>query len=132
MFDHLEIAVLPPGPRYPPQVRLLVNGEDVLDPAVGPDGRGPLAADLWPPHGPGPLAATDVPRRVELGAPACTGGGCGFLTVVVHRIDTVVQWYDWQPPDHMTRPLACDFDAAQYDTALARAAVDPWWRVYER
>ncbi|MFE3187089.1 hypothetical protein ACFXKR_40560 [Streptomyces violascens] len=45
MFDRLEIRVLSPGPRFAAQLRFWVNGEDVVDAAVGEGGRGPYAAD---------------------------------------------------------------------------------------
>lgn len=74
MFDRLEIAVLPRGARFPAQLRFWVNGEDVVEQAVGPGGRGPLAAEALPAGLPGPLRATSEPRRVRLGEPECTGG----------------------------------------------------------
>lgn len=40
VFDHLEIRVSPPDPRFAARVRFRVNGEDVVEEAVGADGRG--------------------------------------------------------------------------------------------
>ncbi|GAA4842101.1 hypothetical protein [Kitasatospora terrestris] len=125
MFDQIEIRVLPRGHRFPAQVRFWVNGEDVVESAVGEGGRGPYAVDVFPAGGPGPLRATGEPERVELGEPECTGGCCGFLSVVVQRFGSIVQWSDWKIPDlYTTRPLEFHFDADEYDAELARAGAD--------
>ena len=70
MFDRLEIQVVPPGPRFAAQLRLWVNGEDVVAEAVGVGGRGPFAADALPAGRVSPLWATSDARRVELGNPS--------------------------------------------------------------
>ncbi|ARF81949.1 hypothetical protein ACIG0C_36960 [Kitasatospora aureofaciens] len=130
MFDQLEIRVLPPGRRFAAQVRFWVNSEDVVGSAVGEGGRGPYAADVLPADGLSPLRATGEPRRVELGEPECTGGCCGFLSVVVQRFGGIVQWSDWEIPHlETTRPLELHFDAAEYDAELARAEADRWWQI---
>ncbi|MGW3040324.1 hypothetical protein ACWC9T_09805 [Kitasatospora sp. NPDC001159] len=128
MFDRLEIRVLPPNHRHGAQLRFRVNGEDLVEPAVGPEGYGPHAATMFPVDGPGPLRATEQPRRVELGQPECTGGCCGYLSAVVQRIDGVVMWSGWELPADATRPLEYTFEADQYETELARIEADPWWR----
>ncbi|MFE5480923.1 hypothetical protein [Streptomyces sp. NPDC056527] len=135
MFDRLEISVLPPGPRFPVQVRFWVNGEDVVEEAVGQGGRGPYATDAFPACRPSPLRATGEARRLELGEPDCTGGCCGFLAVVVRRRGEIVQWSDWEvpwaahtPAPHL--PPEFHFDARRYDAEVARAEADRWWRVY--
>ncbi|MEU9928890.1 MULTISPECIES: hypothetical protein [Streptomyces] len=120
MFDHLEIGVLPRGRRFPPGLRILVNGEDVVESAVGEGGRGPLVGDALPAGGPGLLLATGEARRVELGEPECSGGCCGFLTVVVQRLGGIVQWSDWEVPYEEDAPPEFHFDAEQYDAELAR------------
>ncbi|MFE6225028.1 MULTISPECIES: hypothetical protein [unclassified Streptomyces] len=135
MFDRLEISVLPPGPRFSAQVRFWVNGEDVVEEAVGHGGRGPYAAEALPAGRPSPLRATGEARRLELGEPDCTGGCCGFLTVVVQRFGEIVQWSDWEVPwpAHTAvphPPPELHFDAGQYDAEVARAEGDRWWRVY--
>ncbi|MFE0463901.1 hypothetical protein ACFW1A_32065 [Kitasatospora sp. NPDC058965] len=126
MFDRLEIRVLPQGPRFAPQLRFWINGEDVVAAAVLAGGRGPYASDLLPgdPDRPGPLAGTAGPRRVELGEPECTGGCCGFLSLVVQRLGGVVQWSDWEVPADGTRPLEYHFDAVAYDAELASATTE--------
>lgn len=126
MFDRLEIRVLPPGPRYAAQLRFWVNGEDVVEAAVGEGGRGPYAADALPAGRPSPLRATGEARRLVLGEPDCTGGCCGFLTVVVRRFGEIVQWSDWGVPRAAHTPAPqpppeLHFDGRQYDTELARA-----------
>lgn len=131
MFDRLEISVLPPGSRFAAQLRFWVNGEDVVEGAVDKGGRGPFAADVLPADRLSPLRATSAARRVELGEPECTGGCCGFLSVVVQRFGDIVQWSDWEVPYAPTAPPPefC-FDASQYDAELARAEADRWWQVY--
>jgi hypothetical protein len=133
MFDRLEIRVLPPGPRFAAQARLWINGEDVVEEAVGEGGRGPYAADVLPAGRPSPLRTTGEARRLELGEPDCTGGCCGFLTVVVQRFGEIVQWSDWEAPwaAHTPAPPLppeLHFDAGQYDTEVARAEADRWWQ----
>ena len=129
MFDRLEIRVLPPGPRYAAQLRLWVNGEDVVEAAVHAGGRGPFAADALPVGRPGLLWATDEPRRVQLGEPECTGGCCGFLSVVVRRWGQIVEWSDWEVPHSPAPPPPnFHFDADQYDAEVARAEADHSWR----
>ncbi|MFE7334228.1 hypothetical protein [Streptomyces griseus] len=120
MFDRLEISVLPPGRRFAASLRVLVNGEDVVARAVGESGRGPLVADVLPGEGPGPLWATGEARRVELGEPECSGGCCGFLTVVVQRLGDIVQWSGWEVPYGEVAPPTFHFDADRYDAELAR------------
>jgi hypothetical protein len=127
MFDRLEIKVLPQGPRFSAQVRFWVNGEDVVQGAVGDGGRGPFAADILPAGCPSPLRATAAAQRVELGEPECTGGCCGYLFVVVQRIGGIVQWSDWQAPSAGTRPPEFHFDAEQYDSELTCARADRSW-----
>ncbi|WP_406403333.1 hypothetical protein OH805_28540 [Streptomyces sp. NBC_00879] len=128
MFDRLEITLLPPGPRFPAQLRFWVNGEDVVEQAVGAGGRGPLAAEALPVGHPTLLRARYEPRRVQLGEPECTGGCCGSLSVIVQRIRNVVHWADWQVPHLEAHPLEFDFDASEYEAAVARAKTDSWWR----
>ncbi|MFE1312427.1 hypothetical protein [Streptomyces sp. NPDC058755] len=129
MFDRLEITALPPGPRFPAQLRFWVNGKDVVEQAVGPGGRGPLAVEALPIGLPSLLRATSEPRRVQLGEPECTGGCCGFLSVVVQRTGNVVQWSGWQVPHRAGRLLEFDFDADEYNAEVARAEADPGWRL---
>ncbi|MFG2772019.1 hypothetical protein [Streptomyces sp. NPDC048350] len=135
MFDRLEITVLPPGPRFPAQLRFWVNGEDLVDMGVGEGGRGPYAADALPVGRPSPLRASGEARRLELGEPDCTGGCCGFLTVVVQRCGGIVRWSDWAVPwvaltPGRHPPPELHFDAGQYDAEVVRAEADRWWQVY--
>ncbi|MGW8487673.1 hypothetical protein [Streptomyces sp. NPDC055886] len=124
MFDRLEISLVPPGPRFRAHLRILVNGEDVVAGSVGEGGRGPLVADVLPAGGGlGLLWATGEARRVELGEPECSGGCCGFLSVVVQRFGGVVQWSDWQVPYEEVAPPEFHFDAERYDAELARVDV---------
>jgi hypothetical protein len=129
MFDQLEIRVLAKRPRFPAQVRLCVNGEDIVQGAVGDGGRGPLAADALPAECPSLLRATAAAQRVELGEPECTGGCCGYLSVVIQRIGGIVQWSEWQVPSTGTLPPEFHFDADQYDSELVRAEADRSWEL---
>lgn len=135
MFDRLEVTALPPGPRFSAQVRFWVNGKDVVEATVGEGGRGPYAADALPADRLSPLRATDEARRLELGEPECTGGCCGFLSVVVQRLGGIVQWSDWEvpwagPASMPSPPPDLHFDAHRYDAEVARAESDRWWQVY--
>ncbi|MCP9987150.1 hypothetical protein LUX01_11075 [Streptomyces sudanensis] len=135
MSDRLEIRALPPGPRFAAQLRFWVNGEDVVGATVGEGGRGPYAADALPAGRPSPLRATGEARRLELGEPECTGGCCGFLSVIVQRFGEIVQWSDWEVPWEGPGampypPPELYFDAGQYDAEVARAESDRWWQVY--
>ncbi|MGW9454242.1 hypothetical protein [Streptomyces sp. NPDC055632] len=135
MFDRLEIRVLPPGRRFAAQVRLWVNGEDIVEETVDAGGRGPYAAVMFPAGRPSPFRATEEARRLELGEPECTGGCCGFLTVVIQRFGQIVQWSDWEVPctTHTAMPHPppeLHFDVDQYDAEVERAETDRWWQVY--
>ena len=89
--------------------------------AIGEGGRGPFAEEALPAEGQGPLWATGEGRRVVLGEPECTGGCCGYLSVVVQRHGGIVEWFDWPVPVDEARPPACHCDADQYDAELTRA-----------
>jgi hypothetical protein len=131
MFDQLEIKVLPRGPRWGAQLRFWINGEDVVEEAVDRGGRGPFADELLPADQPSLLRATSEARRLELGEPECTGGCCGFLSVVVQRFAEIVQWSDWQVPFAPTPPpLEFHFEASQYDAEVARAEADRSWQAH--
>lgn len=121
MFNRLEISAVPPGSRWAAQVRLRIDGEDVVTEAVGDGGRGPFAQEALPAEGHGPLWATAEGRRVVLGEPVCTGGCCGYLSVFVRRHGETVEWSNWQVPVDQLLPPAFHFDADQYDAELTRA-----------
>ncbi|MET7455204.1 hypothetical protein ABZT03_25580 [Streptomyces sp. NPDC005574] len=125
--------VLPSGSRFAAQLRFWVNGEDVVEEAVGEGGRGPYAADVLPAGRPSLLRATGEARHLQLGEPGCTGGCCGFLTVVVQRSGEIVQWSDWEVPSKRHIPVPCPppelhFEAGRYDAEVARAEADSWWQ----
>lgn len=128
MFDSLEFTVLPPGRRFSAQLRVWVGGADVVEQAVGPGGRGLLAVEAFPAGLPSPLEATSDPRLVQLGEPECTGGCCGYLSVVIQRVGTVVQWSGWNVPQSGAKPSEFDFDASEYAAQVARVAADSAWR----
>ncbi|WP_405946169.1 hypothetical protein OG588_04850 [Streptomyces prunicolor] len=121
MFNRLEVNVLPPGPRWAAQLRLRIDGEEVVAEAVGEGGRGPFVAQALPTDGHGALWAIGEGRRAVLGEPECTGGCCGRLSVFVRRNGGVVEWSDWQVPTDQVRLPAFCFDADQYDAELALA-----------
>ncbi|MFI0968006.1 hypothetical protein ACH4S8_42685 [Streptomyces sp. NPDC021080] len=129
MLNRLEIMMLPPGSRWAAQLRLWIDGEDVVAEPVGEGGRGPFAEEALPADGRSPLWATAEGRRVVLGEPECTGGCCGHLSVFVQRHGDIVEWSDWQVPGGGTRPPAFHFEAGQYDAEVARASADRSWHV---
>ncbi|MGW4287935.1 hypothetical protein ACWEIK_13465 [Streptomyces sp. NPDC004673] len=114
MVNRLEISSLPPGRRWPAQLRLRVDGEAVVPDAVGEGGRGPLVHEV--------LRATGEGRRVVLGEPECTGGCCGYLSVFVRRLGDIVEWSDWEVPEGGVRPPTFHFDAGQYEAEVAWAS----------
>ncbi|MEV0097321.1 hypothetical protein [Streptomyces sp. NPDC050738] len=128
MFDQLEIRVFPRGPRFAAQVRMCVNGEDVVIGAVGEGGRGPFAEDTLPADRPSPLHAGNEARCLFFGEPECTAGCCGALRAVVQRSGGVVRWSDWEAPRDEIAPRDFHFEATQYDAELARAESDHSWR----
>ncbi|MGW1991297.1 hypothetical protein [Embleya sp. NPDC001921] len=129
MFDRLQIRVLSQGPGLPAELRFWVNGEDVVERAVGEGGQGLFATDALPAQSPSPLRATGEARRVELGEPECSGGCCGFLSVVVQKIGDVVHWRDWVVPyGREDLPLELHFAATRYDAELSRVEADRWWQ----
>ncbi len=126
MFDRLEIAIVPPGPRYVAHLRLLVSGEDIVTGTVGEGGRGPYAEHALAAEHAHCLAATGERRRLELGAPECTGGCRGYLSADVQRFGPVVRWSDWQVPAEGTRRPDAHCEAGDHDAELDRAAAA--WR----
>ncbi|MFD7452605.1 hypothetical protein [Kitasatospora sp. NPDC059827] len=122
MFNRIELGVEPQGRRWTPLVRVWIDGAEVVAEAVGTGGRGPFAAEVLPGEGDGLLHASGEARRVVLGEPECTGGCCGFVSVVVRRCGGIVEWSDWEVPYESARLPDFHFDAAQYDAELARAA----------
>ncbi|MFH8926950.1 hypothetical protein ACH4D4_07835 [Streptomyces pristinaespiralis] len=129
MFNRLEVAVMPPGPRWAAQLQLWVDGEDVVTPLVGVGGRGPFLQEALAAGRDGALHATGRSRRVVLGEPDCTGGCCGFLSVCVQRLGSLVEWSGWEVPYREVAPSPFHFEADRYDAELARAAADPAWGV---
>ncbi|MEU6770580.1 hypothetical protein [Streptomyces sp. NPDC046759] len=130
MFNRLEVGALPPGPRWAAQLKVRIDGEDVVAEAVGEGGRGPFAEEALSADSHDALRATGEGRRVVLGEPECTGGCCGYLSVFVQRHGGSVEWSDWQVPRDEVRPPAFCFDADQYDAELTRALTDRRWQVY--
>ncbi|MEU3494614.1 hypothetical protein ABZ747_14135 [Kitasatospora cineracea] len=128
MFNRLEIEVRA-GVRSAAEVRVRVDGEDLVDATAGPDGFGAHAPWLLPAAGDGPLRATGEARRVELGEPTCTGGCCGYLAAVVRRHGALVVRSDRETPADEPGLPDFHFDARQYDAELARATADRWWDV---
>ncbi|MFF2079885.1 hypothetical protein ACFVXG_34640 [Kitasatospora sp. NPDC058162] len=118
MFNRIELGVAPQRRRWVPLVRVWIDGAEVVAEAVGEGGRGPFVDEVRD----GLLHASGEARRVVLGEPECTGGCCGFVSVVVRRSGGVVEWSDWEVPYEAARLPDFHFDADQYDAELARAA----------
>ncbi|MFJ1751707.1 hypothetical protein [Kitasatospora sp. NPDC088134] len=119
MFNRIEVEVLPRGTRRGPTLRVLIDGEDLAARVVGPGGRGPFAAEL---ADGGPLWGSPAGRRLVLGEPECTGGCCGWISVLVRRHPALVEWTDWELPLLGERLPDLHFEAGPYDAELARAA----------
>ncbi|MFE1320635.1 hypothetical protein [Kitasatospora phosalacinea] len=128
MFNHLRIDVLA-SEHWTAEVRVRVDGADLVADTTGPGGFGAYAPLLLPATGESPLRAGTEPRRVLLGEPECTGDCCGHLAVSVRRHGDLVIWSDWETPGDEPHPPDFHFDAHPYDTELARARADRWWDV---
>ncbi|MFF4342574.1 hypothetical protein ACFY00_21920 [Kitasatospora sp. NPDC001540] len=128
MFNHLRIDVLR-SERCTAEVRVRVDGADLVADTTGPGGFGGYAPLLLPATGEGPLRAGAEARRVLLGEPECTGDCCGYLAASVRRHDGLVVWSDWETPGDEPRLPDFRFDARRYDAELARATADRWWDV---
>jgi len=122
MSNRLEIKTLPPGSRWAAQVRLLIDGKDVVAEPVGEGGHGPFVEEALPANSRSPLWAIAEGRRVVLGEPECTGGCCGHLSVFVRRHGDIVEWSDWQVPEGEAQLPAFHFEARQYDAEVTRAS----------
>lgn len=109
------------------EVRPLIDGVDVLR-EVHPEGVAHSCRHWTGPAGSWPLAATEEPRRVMVSEPVCSAGCCGALYVTLRRQDDQVIWDDWENTSNSAAlPPDFRFDAAQYETELARAAADRSW-----
>ncbi|WP_189936068.1 hypothetical protein [Streptomyces aurantiogriseus] len=111
------------------EVRPLIDGRDVLK-EIHPGGVASCCRSEW--AGPAerwPLAATEVPRRVELSNNNCYTGCCGGVFVTIHRQGDRVLWSSWENTHDSRVPVPADvrFDAARYDAELSRAVADLSW-----
>ncbi|MEV5106478.1 hypothetical protein ACFQ7G_09330 [Streptomyces massasporeus] len=135
MTDQLAISMLTLQHRIPDdwaadpwaEVRPLIDGVDLLK-RVHPEGVA-LSCRHWRGSaGSWPLMATKEPRRVMITEPTCTAGCCGALYVTMRREGDQVIWDAWQNTSSIAAvPADIRFDAAQYETELARAAADCSW-----
>ncbi|MFD7735753.1 hypothetical protein ACFV6F_35875 [Kitasatospora phosalacinea] len=123
MSNRLRIEA-PASGHLTAEVRVWVDGEDLVAGTTGPGGVGGYAPFLLPATGEGPLRAGTEARRVDLGEPECTGGCRGHLTASVRRHDGLVVRADRETPGDEPRPPDLHFDAARYDAELARATAD--------
>ncbi|WP_405978611.1 hypothetical protein [Streptomyces sp. NBC_00158] len=110
-------------------MRPLVDGRDVLG-ETHPDGDSSCRQEKWfgPPET-WPLWASEEPARVELSNNDCVTDCCGGVFVTIRRQGERVVWSDWKNTDDIRVPVPpeAEFDAAQYDTELARAVADHGW-----
>ncbi|MGW7041464.1 hypothetical protein ACWGDT_01830 [Streptomyces avermitilis] len=126
----VEVVAGDPVDREPVETRILLDGRPLV-PAIfarGPAHRPEYLLDE------GRLRAGPEPREVQLAEAYCTEGCCGALYVTIRRDGDQVVWEDWRRP--LTMPgsrepapalPAYRFDAAAYDTEVARAAADRSW-----
>ena len=121
MVSRLRAFVVPPEDSAwdVTELRLLVDGQDVVGPVFG---EGPWAdprALLGPDS---PLLPGEEPREVMLAEAVCTWGCCGAVFVRVRRDGSEVVWDRWRNPDDGSLALAeVRFDLAQYEAELVRA-----------
>ncbi|WP_162625058.1 hypothetical protein [Streptomyces cadmiisoli] len=123
--------VIPPPDRMEqsPEVRPLIDGRDILA-EIHPGGV--ANCPVWSWSGPAdewPLAALEEPREVELSNNDCVPACCGGVFVTIKRQRDRVVWSAWRNTNDVRVPVPATvhFDAAQYDTELARAAMDTTW-----
>ncbi|MFI1061191.1 hypothetical protein ACH4TC_04770 [Streptomyces spororaveus] len=111
------------------EVRPLVDGRDLLA-EIHPEGVSSCSSRhlLGPAEG-WPFAASDEPRQVELSSNDCVTDCCGGVFVTIRRQGDRVLWTSWRNTHDNRVPVPADvhFDAAQYDSELARAGADASW-----
>ncbi|MFC3491675.1 hypothetical protein [Glycomyces rhizosphaerae] len=75
------------------------------------------------------LQATAESREVVLAEADCTEGCCGALRARIRRVEARgrVEWEVWRTRGAQGDPERFSFDAAAYDTEVARAASDFAW-----
>lgn len=143
-LSELRLVVETSLPNYP-TVRILVDGEERLEPDGGGVGNDP--ADLLDT---GALLPHAVPRRIALYGCGCGEFGCFCVAPLISEHDGVVRWSDFRTitgeygaalshngtpdpaadPEVYSRRLELDdvwFDAAAYRAEVARAAADRGW-----
>lgn len=127
--DTFRVAVVAgdPADGVALQARVLLDGRPVVPAAFG---RGPANSPENLLDG-CQLHATPQPRDVQLAEAACTEGCCGALYVTVRRDGDHVVWDNWRQTQPGSRPASLSparrFDAATYDTEIARAGTDRSW-----
>lgn len=129
----IEVAERDPVDPDTVEARIVVDGRPLVPEVFG---RGPAHSPEWLLDS-GRLRATDEPREVQLAEAYCAEGCCGALYVTIRRDGGEVVWSDWRcpapPPSPLPSPLhvreipELRFDAAAYDTEIARAENDHTW-----
>ncbi|MET7617912.1 hypothetical protein [Streptomyces sp. NPDC005408] len=125
----VEVAVRDPAEPDTVETRLLIDGRPLVPEAFG---RGPANSPEYLLDS-GRLRATAEPREVQLAEAYCTEGCCGALYVTICRDGDHVVWRDWRrpttPPSRQPPPELPEyrFNAADYDTEIARAENDHSW-----
>jgi hypothetical protein len=120
----IRVAVPDPaGPGRDVEARILVDGRPVVAAAFD---RG---VSYPPEHlaGSGRLRARVEPHEVRLAEAWCTESCCGALYVTIAREGGTVIWRGWRGFSGEDPPPEMRFDAAGYDTEVARAENDHSW-----
>ncbi|SCL14579.1 hypothetical protein GA0070616_0481 [Micromonospora nigra] len=126
----IRVTVADPARATAVETRILVDDRPVVAEVFTAGPAEPPEHLLGPDHR---LHADVEPHEVRLAEADCTEGCCGALYVTIQRCGDQVVWRDWRNPDAAgltLRPFT--FDAAQYDTEIARAESDHSWEWHER
>lgn len=106
------------------QVQVYVNGVEMTSAGAG---LGMDPYDVLVPRN--RLVAASRPCTIPIARCECGEYGCGSTEVTITRDDGLVHWA-WSVEVPMNRGVS--FEAAQYDTEVARAAADHSWETPER
>ncbi|THV41797.1 hypothetical protein [Glycomyces buryatensis] len=122
----VRVIVPDPGNGGDARTQLLVDGVPLIERLFN---QGFGDSPEWMLQRQGGLRATVEPREVRLAEPDCTEGCCGALRARIWRDEKagLVEWEVRHTHRSKEGPVRFSFDAAAYDTEIARAASDFTW-----